>query len=324
MAVMGIKTGVKAWSDSPQNEIQKPEKLKMIGADVAAKSADENIGDMLNKVADPNWVDPSKKFRAVGKDKLDKDAFMKLMLAQMKNQDPTNPMQSHEMAAQLAQFTSVEQLMNMNQTLDSMKESQKPMESFQALNFLGKMVAGDSAKLVRAKGDTSHEFNFELPDNAQEVSIKIRNSRGEIVRKMDLKEMKKGNNTWVWNGQNDQAQAQAAGEYQFFVEANSSAGKKLSVKTDFEGLITGVNYTPEGPVLLVGSQSVKLKDVKKIVDPNVKSQNKTGPDLKNNMQQQQTENVARAGDAETQLPSNVLDQVGMSNELMNRVEKEIK
>ena len=321
---MGIKTGVKAWSDSPHNEIQKPEKLKMIGADVAAKSADENIGDMLNKVADPNWVDPSKKFRAVGKDKLDKDAFMKLMLAQMKNQDPTNPMQSHEMAAQLAQFTSVEQLMNMNQTLDSMKESQKPMESFQALNFLGKMVAGDSAKLVRAKGDTSHEFNFELPDNAQEVSIKIRNSRGEIVRKMDLKEMKKGNNTWVWNGQNDQAQAQAAGEYQFFVEANSSAGKKLSVKTDFEGLITGVNYTPEGPVLLVGSQSVKLKDVKKIVDPNVKSQNKTGPDLKNNMQQQQTENVARAGDAETQLPSNVLDQVGMSNELMNRVEKEIK
>ena len=249
---------------------------------------------------------------------------MKLMLAQMKNQDPTNPMQSHEMAAQLAQFTSVEQLMNMNQTLDSLKESQKPMEGFQALNFLGKMVAGDSAKLVRAKGDTSHEFNFELPDNAQEVSIKIRNSRGEIVRKVDLKEMKKGNNTWVWNGQNDQAQAQSAGEYQFFIEANNSAGKKLSVKTDFEGLITGVNYTNEGPVLLVGSQSVKLKDVKKIVDPNLKSQNKTGPDLKNNVQQQQTENVARAGDPETQLPSNVLDQVGMSNELMNRVEKEIK
>ncbi len=321
---MGIKTGVKAWSDSPQNEIQKPEQLKMIGADVAAKNSDENIGEILNKVADPNWVDPSKKIRAVGKDKLDKDAFMKLMLAQMKNQDPTNPMQSHEMAAQLAQFTSVEQLMNMNQTLDSLNQSQKPMEGFQALNFLGKMVAGDSAKLVRAKGDTSHDFNFDLPDNAQEVSIKIRNSRGEIVRKVDLKEMKKGNNTWVWNGQNDQAQAQSAGEYQFFVEASNSGGKKLSVKTDFEGLITGVNYTNEGPVLLVGSQSVKLKDVKKIVDPNVKSQNKTGPDLKNNMQQQQTENVARAGDPETQLPSNVLDQVGMSNELMNRVEKEIK
>jgi flagellar basal-body rod modification protein FlgD len=322
MAVMGIKIGVKAFSDSPQNEIQKPDQMKLLGAHDLAKMGNEDVGTTLNKIADPNWIDPSKKLRAVGSDKLDKDAFMKLMLAQMKNQDPTNPMQSHEMAAQLAQFSSVEQLMNMNQSLEQLKDGQKPMEGFQALNFIGKMVAGDSSKLVRAKGDSAHDFSFELPDNAQMLNIKVRNQRGEIVRKIDLQDLKKGPNTWVWDGQNDQGQVQAAGEYQFFVEATHQAGKKLNVKTDFEGVISGVSYTKDGPVLLVGNQSVKLKDVKKIIDPNARAQNKTGQDLKSRENLVQTGN--KAPEAENQVPANVLEQVGMANELMSKLEKEIK
>ena len=63
------------------------DELKKLGA--------ENVGEVLNKIADPNWTDPAKKVRAVGSDKLDKDAFFKLMLAQLKNQDPTNPLKSH-------------------------------------------------------------------------------------------------------------------------------------------------------------------------------------------------------------------------------------
>jgi flagellar basal-body rod modification protein FlgD len=322
MSVMGIKTGVKAFSDSPQNEIQRPEQLKLLGAHEQAKLGSEDLGTTLNRIADPNWIDPSKRVRAVGSDKLDKDAFMKLMLAQMKNQDPTNPMQSHEMAAQLAQFSSVEQLMNMNQSLEQLKEGQKPMEGFQALNFIGKMVAGDSSKLVRAKGDSAHDFSFELPDEAQVVNVKVRNQRGEIVRKVELKDLNKGPNTWVWDGQNDQGQAQSAGEYQFFVEAAQANGKKLNVKTNFEGVISGVSYTKDGPVLLVGNQSVKLKDVKKIIDPNVKAQNKTGQDLK--VKENLGQTVSKAPEAENQIPANVLEQVGMSNELMSKVEKEIK
>lgn len=77
---------------------------------------------------------------------MDKDAFMKLMLAQMKHQDPTNPMQSHELAAQLAQFSSVEQLQNLNTTMTDMRNGQKPSESFQALNFIGKAVSGGLGK----------------------------------------------------------------------------------------------------------------------------------------------------------------------------------
>ena len=211
MAVMGLKTGTKSWSESPQNEIAKPDTTSNISAADQKRFGDQGVGDVLNKLADPNWVDPSKKVRAVGNPTLDKDSFMKLMLAQMKNQDPTNPMKSHEMAAQLAQFTSVEQMQNMNTTLTDMKNGQKPSEGFQALNFIGKAVSGDSSKLVRARGDKTHDFGFILPDSARDVTIKVRNADGDIVRKVDLKDLKKGQNSWQWNGQDERGLPAPAG-----------------------------------------------------------------------------------------------------------------
>jgi flagellar basal-body rod modification protein FlgD len=124
----------------------------------------------------PNWIDPSKKARTVGNSNLDKDAFFKLMLAQMKNQDPTNPLKSHEMAAQLANFSSLEQMQNINKTLGEMKEGQKPSENFQALNLIGKAVAGDSSKVIRGLNDKDHDFKFNLPMDASEVGIKVRST----------------------------------------------------------------------------------------------------------------------------------------------------
>jgi flagellar basal-body rod modification protein FlgD len=335
MSMMGIKTGTKAWSDAPQanNSLGDSPALSELTSKEMAKLGGDNIGDVANKVADPNWVDPRKKMRAVGNDKLDKDAFMKLMLAQMKNQDPTNPMQNHELAAQLAQFSSVEQLQNVNTTLEDMRKGQKPTEGFQALNFIGKAVSGDSAKLVRAKGDKNHDFTFNLPMAAKEAKVKVLNQNAEVVRTVDLKDLKAGQNSWVWNGLNDQAQAQPAGEYRFVVEAETAEGKKLAVKTDFEGLITGVNYTPEGPVLLVGNQSVKLKDVKKIVDPGLMKngqivKNNSVPDLKNQQAAAQNKektnsDVPAAGDPEPGLPSNLGDNA-MAQGLLNKLEKELK
>ncbi len=333
MAVMGLKTGTKSWSDASQNEIAKTDRTNTMSAFDQAQMGDENIGDVLNKLADPNWVDPSKKVRAVGSDKMDKDSFMKLMLAQMKHQDPSNPMQSHELAAQLAQFSSVEQLQNINTTLGEMRAGQKPTETFQALNFIGKAVSGDSSKYVRIKGDKDYDFSFHLPDGAKDVKIRIRNSLGENVRTVDLKDLKKGPNNFNWNGQDERGQVAPAGEYSFFVDATSSNGVKLAAKTDFEGRITGVNYTPEGPVLLVGNQSIKLKDVKKIVDPSLMkndqiSKNPAGQDLRNQPVTQQNEEkkeeLQGAGEAPTQTTSNLMDSVKMSRDMMAKLEKETK
>ncbi len=133
MTVVGTKLGVNAFGATQT----KPENVgsSNISAQDKDKIGGENVGEVLNRIVDPNWTDPSKKPHRTGNPNLDKDAFFKLMLTQMKNQDPTNPMKSHEMAAQLANFSSLEQMQNMNKTLDEMKAGQKPSEKFPSLEL---------------------------------------------------------------------------------------------------------------------------------------------------------------------------------------------
>jgi flagellar basal-body rod modification protein FlgD len=263
MSVMNIKRGTQAFTKNGQASSLKSEGAEAT-ADFKNAFGEQSLGDVLNKVANPNWVDPSKQMRAVGSDKLDKDAFMKMMLAQMKHQDPTNPLQSHEMAAQLAQFTSVEQLTNINQTLAGMSAAQGPESNYQALALIGKKVSGDSSKLTRAAGDTKHDISFELMNDAQKVKLVVKDTQGNDIRTLDFGEMKKGRNALEWNGLGTDGVPARPGEYRFSIEAKASTGQKIHAKTSFDGRITGMNFTPQGPVLMVGTQTIKLSDVKKI------------------------------------------------------------
>lgn len=329
MTVVGTKLGTKAFGQTTEKltgTANLPHTESALDAD---KIGGENIGDVLNKVADPNWVDPSKKMRSVGNPNLDKDAFFRLMLAQMKNQDPTNPLKPHEMSAQLANFSALEQMTNINQTLQEMKSGQKPTEQFQALSLIGKAVSGDSAKIVRVKGDKIHDIRFNLPMAANDVDIKIKNSAGDTVRTYSLKNQKAGANALSWNGLDDKGTALGPDEYTATIEAKAGQ-QKMAVKTDFEGVISGVNYTPEGPVLMVGNQTVRLRDLRKIIDPSLmkndqKVETPTQGPLKNEGAPQQTEkesNVPAAPEKKAQ--SSILDNVGLSREMMSQVQKAMK
>ncbi len=323
---MGMKLGTKAFAPPSEKPVSTNNATQTVSATELQKSGGENMGEVLNKIADPNWVDPQKKVRAVGSDKLDKDAFFKLMLAQMKNQDPTNPLKPHEMSAQLATFSGLEQMSNMNTTLTEMKNGQKPTEQFQALSLIGKAVAGDSARISRLKGDKEHDIRFELPTAASEVEIKIKNSEGEAVRSYSLKNLKQGANKVTWNGLDDKGTATRPDEYQITIEAKNG-NKKAAVKTDFEGVITGVNYTPEGPVMLVGNQTIRLKDVRKIVDPSLmkndqKAENVVPQDLKTEDPTQQTTKESQAAAPEKVAKPSLLDTVGLSRGMMMKVQKE--
>lgn len=260
---MNVKTGTQTWSTAAQDQGFKADNSHNMGArpDVGG----ESVGDVLNKIADPNYVDPEKT-RKVGNNQLDKDAFFKLMLTQMKFQDPTNPMQSHEMAAQLASFTSLEQLQNINSTLDGMKKEQNPQTNFQALNFIGKKVSGDSSRLVRTPGDKSHSISFNLAGDAMKAKVTIRDSAGATVQTLEFPNLKKGQNSVKWNGLTKDGLPARPDEYKINIEGTNSSGKKVFATTDFSGRITGVNFSAEGPILLLGQQTVRLSDVKKIVE----------------------------------------------------------
>jgi flagellar basal-body rod modification protein FlgD len=329
MGVMSVKRGTQAFSNAEQSTISKSDRTNAVGADEFAKMfGEQSVGDIANKVVDPNWIDPTKKLRTTGDNSMGKDAFLKLMLTQMKNQDPTNPMQSHEMAAQLAQFTSLEQLNNINSTLESMKNSQTPNANFQALAFIGKKVTGDSSKVTRTAGDTRHSFNFDLLGDAAKVKVTVKDAAGTSIRELELNNLRKGQNSIEWNGLMDDGMPARAGEYKFTVEALGPNGAKVWAKTGFEGRITGLNYGSDGPVLMVGNQSIKMSDVKKIEEAGpdefppqmAKSELRSGNKSVTNSPSKVSEEIPPAPEAEPGLEGNIND-VPMSREMMNRVAK---
>lgn len=322
---MNIKSSTKTFVERKDNNfISKESGVKTVSANDLQKMGSENVGDVLNRIADPQWVDPSKKIRSVGNKSMDKDAFMKLMLTQMKHQDPTNPMQAHEMAAQLASFTSVEQLQNLNSTLESMKKAQAPLQQFETLNLIGKAVAGDSAQLTRTKEDSVHEFQYKTLKESADVTLKVKNSQGEVVRTFTMKNIKEGSNSFEWNGQDEKGVNQPPGEYSLEVEAKDRNGQKIGVETQFEGTITGVNFTPNGPLLLVGNRTVKFNDVRKIVDPSLKKDDQkleknVSQDLKVSPIPQDT--VSKQHGSIAPAKGN-LEQLAMARNMLNKVEKE--
>jgi flagellar basal-body rod modification protein FlgD len=267
---MNVKGGTQTWSNSPQRADFKSDGNQTISAADKEKYFDkEDVGDTLNKVADPNYVDSSKKMRTTGNNQLGKDAFMTLLLTQMKNQDPTNPLKSHEMAAQLAQFTSLEKLNNINEGIASLRKDNQPDHNFQALAFIGKTVTMDNSKIARMDENETHDLRFSIQQDAQKAAVEIKDANGNVVRTMEMKNLKAGGNALSWNGKTDEGATAPKGDYTLSVEAFGSNGKKLYVATKADGIITGVNFTAHGAQLMMGKQVIQLADVKSISDPRV-------------------------------------------------------
>ncbi len=308
----------KTWNEGNPERITRPDPVQRLSATEQEKAlkGSEDLGAMLNQVSDPNWVDP-KKTRRVGNPELGKDAFLKLMLTQMKNQDPTNPLDSHEMAAQLAQFSSLEQLVNVNENLGAMKKNQDPMANYQAVNFIGKTIASDTSKIIRAKGDKSHEIRFNLGDNAKSTKITIKDETGTAVKVIELSDLKKGDNKITWNGTDTKGGYVRTGNYNFEVTAETN-GLRIGTKTAVNGKVTGVNFSPEGPILMVGDQSIRLIDVKKIEDQEAKTQLQSVEKV-NDVTNKEIKKEAKNNDSDSEGAKEMtgnLSQVAMSGELV--------
>ncbi len=269
------------------------------------------LDQVLNQITDPNWTDPNRQLRTVGSDAMDKDAFLKMLLAQLQNQDPTNPLQSHEMAAQLAQFTSLEKLANIDEGINKLAQAHQPDTNMGSLNLIGKAVAGDSSQIFRAEQGESHLIRYDLAAPAVSTELRILNSDGQVVRSMVLTQQGEGRNHATWNGILDDGSIARPGDYRVEIEAKASNGSRVHASTRFEGVITGVNFTPQGPVMMVGSQQVRMADIKSIVDPKLVK----GEEVEKLLQRE----IPGSEDKER---GSELSGVGVSRELMNELNEQ--
>src|SRR5205085_11868345 len=178
---------------------------------------------------------------------LGKDQFLQLLVAQMKNQDPLSPMDGSQMAAQLAQFSSVEQLTQINETLQTQGTGQTGLATLLAnngaLGAVGKTVVVGAGSVDTTKGAPTSVI-ADIPPGAKSATLKIYDAQGTEVASQDLGAPGAGRHTFALSGA---AKSPAAGTYRYVVETPGAASD--TAPTYIAGLIDGVRFTPKGPVV---------------------------------------------------------------------------
>jgi len=201
--------------------------------------------------------------------KLGKDEFFKIMVTQIQHQDPLKPYQNEEMAAQMAQFTALEQTMNINQNLEKLLNAQQPLQNLGASHLIGKYVTADSSRVLHNEGKYT-EVGFDLAEDAANVHLSIINERGENVRELELSDLKKGPNTIKWDGKKVNNLAAPSGNYMVQIQAKAKNERSIGVKTQKTDVVHGIVFEGKETVLLVGDlkhpQKMFLKNVHKVVD----------------------------------------------------------
>ena len=207
--------------------------------------------------------------RQPGNESLDRDAFLQLLVTQLRNQDPVNPMESAEFASQLAQFNSVEQLVNVNEGLEALQEQQATM-STGMINTLAATLSGKTVKVQTNQFNLGEsgtmDIGFNLKNVASDVEIRIVDSNGEVVRTEQLSNFNPGSHSWQWDGKTDSGQQAAEGDYRVEVSATDGS-TEIQTSTFLEGVVDRVKYSNSGVKLIVNGLEVGMGDVEEIGEP---------------------------------------------------------
>ena len=198
---------------------------------------------------------------------LDKNSFMKLLIAQMQNQDPMSPMDGTQFAAQLAQFSSLEQLQNLNTSMTtSINANYALTQSIN--NTLSSTLIGKNVKLgggsFQNNGQGYIDLGYTLPSNASSVSISILDSNGNVVKTLNNLPTASGDNKLSWDFSDNNGNTLPQGSYTYTVNATGSDGSTMTATPFIEGTISGVQFGANGASLMVGNSQYQLSDVMEI------------------------------------------------------------
>jgi flagellar basal-body rod modification protein FlgD len=191
---------------------------------------------------------------------LNKDDFLQMLVAQLKNQDPLNPQDSSAFVAQLAQITQVEQTYNVNTNLESLMAAQNSANSLSAVSLIGKVVSAQGSQVALTSG-TPSTLNFTLPSAATQVKVEIRDANGNIVRTLTQGATATGAGNIAWDGKDDSNNTLASGKYSFSVSGTDASGQKIQGTSMIQGQVSGVRLAGSSLVLTVNGLDVPLASV---------------------------------------------------------------
>jgi flagellar basal-body rod modification protein FlgD len=191
------------------------------------------------------------------------DRFLTLLVTQMKNQDPLNPLDNAQVTSQLAQLSTVTGIDKLNGTLESMMGSYQSNQALQAANMIGHgvLAPGSAISLAESKGLMGVEF----PQDVDASQILVKDSSGNVVQTIDLGPQKAGAVPLLWDGTKADGTKAADGTYSFEVKA-SLAGKDVKANPLQFGIVTTVSTSASGIQINVpGMGGLTLADIRQIL-----------------------------------------------------------
>jgi len=201
--------------------------------------------------------------KTTGSTTLGKDEFLKLLTAQLQQQDPTQPMDSTAFVAQLAQFSSLEQMNNVNDTLTKMLTSQSTSLQTTAASMVGKTAVfnTDEVSLTQGKPAT---ITATLSQAATDTNLVIKDKDGNTVRVMALGPMQSGLNTIKWDGLDNNGKELPTDTYTTQVNAKDIGGNPVSLTQNGSARITGITFDNGTPKFLAGGSTLQLSDISEL------------------------------------------------------------
>ena len=190
---------------------------------------------------------------------LDKDAFLKLFITQMQNQDPLNPQESTEMASQLAQFHGLEQMLNVNKNLEKMASEQATNRAVSLIDFVGKDVRLSGGKLRVEKGQTT-PATYSAEADIPNASLEIRDAAGVLVGKKDLGPLKRGENKLDYDGTTETGRLND-GIYTFSILGKDVQGNEVPVSITSSVKVGGIDLSDQGGSFYTELGKVRVNEV---------------------------------------------------------------
>ncbi len=189
-----------------------------------------------------------------------KDDFLTMMIAQLQHQDPLNPLDGTDFTAQLAQFSSLEQLSNMNTQLETLGLYQSSLNNTQSVSLIGKEITA-IGNVIKADG-ASVDLAYNLSETAN-VTVRIYDEGANLVDTLELGTQQEGENSVTWD-----CSGVAAGNYTFDVSAKDANGNLVPSYTILTGKVTGVSFEEGFPLLSVNGQDISFGNVISVNEPN--------------------------------------------------------
>ena len=199
-------------------------------------------------------------------EEMGEDQFLKLLTTQMANQDPLDPMSNEQFVAQLAQFSSLEQLVSMNAGMESLYMGMASMNNATMANLVGKEVVAAGNGVVYDGESQEVDLYYHSGGAATSGTVTVYDEDGSVVYTAEIGSFEEGEGHYTWNGQDNDGNQVPAGDYTFEVTGTNSDGGRVEVLELVVGAIDEMDYSSGSPMPTVQGIDLTIGDILRLTN----------------------------------------------------------